>query len=79
MIASYVFGRILSAIPTILILTFIVFLAIHLVPGDYIDIMLGTQNYLTDEQLTELYQQYGLDQPFVAQYGIWLKNLITFD
>ncbi len=79
MIATYVFGRFLSAIPTILILTFIVFLAIHLVPGDYIDIMLGTQNYLTDEQLTELYKQYGLDKPFVAQYGIWLKNLVTFD
>ena len=79
MIATYIFGRVLSAVPTILILTFIVFLAIHLVPGDYIDIMLGTQNYLTDEQLSGLYKQYGLDKPFVVQYGIWLKNLITFN
>jgi peptide/nickel transport system permease protein len=56
-----------------------VFLAIHLVPGDFIDIMLGTQNYLTDEQLAGLYEQYGLDEPFLVQYGVWLKNLVTFD
>lgn len=79
MIASYIIGRILSAIPTVLLLTFIVFLAIHLVPGDFVDIMLGTQNYLSEEQMKSLYQQYGLDKPFVVQYGIWLKNLFTFN
>lgn len=41
--------------------------------------MLGTQNYLSEEQMKSLYQQYGLDKPFVVQYGIWLKNLFTFN
>lgn len=76
---SYILRRILSAIPTVLIVTFMVFIALHLVPGDVIDIMLGTQNYLTQEQIDELYQELALDKPLVVQYGIWLKNLVTFN
>lgn len=76
---SYILRRILSAIPTVLIVTFMVFIALHLVPGDVIDIMLGTQNYLTQEQIDELYSELALDKPLVIQYGIWLKNLVTFN
>ena len=76
---SYVVRRLLSAIPTVLLVTFMVFLAIHLVPGDVVDIMLGTQNYLTQDQIEELYREYGLDKPLIVQYGIWVKNLFTFN
>ncbi len=76
---SYVVRRLLSAVPTVLLVTFMVFLAIHLVPGDVVDIMLGTQNYLTQDQIEELYREYGLDKPLIVQYGIWVKNLFTFN
>lgn len=56
-----------------------VFISIHLVPGDVIDIMMGTQNYLSEEQVQELTAELGLDQPIIVQYFNWLKGLFTFD
>jgi peptide/nickel transport system permease protein len=44
-----------------------------------IDIMLGTQNYLTESQIEDLYSEYGLDKPLIVQYGIWVKNLLSFN
>ncbi|HOO32218.1 MAG TPA: ABC transporter permease [Thermotogota bacterium] len=79
MTLSYILGRIISAIPTILLLTFMVFISIHLVPGNVIDIMMGTQNYLSEEQVQELTAELGLDQPIIVQYFKWLKGLFTFD
>lgn len=76
---SYIIGRLISAVPTLLILTFIVFIAIHLVPGDVVDIMLGTQNYLSEEQVEQLYKDLGLDKPLVVQYFDWLKGVVTLD
>jgi len=76
---GYVFRRLLSAIPTVLLVTFMVFAAIHVVPGDVVDIMLGTQNYLTESQIEELYSEYGLDKPLIVQYGIWVKNLFALN
>ena len=76
---AYIIGRLISAIPTIIILTLFVFIAIHLVPGDVIDIMLGTQNFLSEEQMQDLYIKYGLDKPVAVQYLVWLKNLVTLD
>lgn len=76
---GYVFRRLLSAIPTVLLVTFMVFIAIHIVPGDVVDIMLGTQNYLTESQIEEVYSEYGLAKPLIVQYGIWVKNLFTLN
>ncbi len=76
---SYILGRLISAIPTILLLTIIVFFSLHLVPGNVVDIMLGTQNYLNEEQIQKLYNDLGLDKPIIVQYFTWLKGIVTFD
>jgi len=76
---SYLIGRLLSAIPTILLVTFFVFIAIHLVPGDIVDIIQGTQNFLTPQQMEDLYRQYSLDKPVPIQYMIWLGNVLKLD
>jgi len=62
-----------------LFVAFVVFITIHLVPGNVVDMMLGTQNYLTQEQIDQLYKEYGLDKPLIVQFGIWLKNIATLD
>jgi peptide/nickel transport system permease protein len=56
-----------------------VFISIHLVPGNVIDIMMGTQNYLSEEQIQEMTEELGLDQPIIIQYFNWLKGFFTFD
>lgn len=76
---AYLLRRILTSIPTVFFVVFVVFIAIHLVPGDVVDMMLGTQNYLTEEQIDQLYKQYGLDKPLIVQFGVWLKNLFTLN
>lgn len=62
-------------IPVLIIVSFAVFSIIHLIPGDPAEIMAGSN--ATDEQVAALSHQYGLDQPILVQYVIWLKNVLT--
>lgn len=69
---NYIIRRLLILIPTLLILTFIIFLLATLIPGDIID---ATQSRSTadvgvDREALEVL--YGLDAPFMVQYGRWL-------
>ncbi|MGB9789263.1 MAG: ABC transporter permease [Thermotoga caldifontis] len=79
MTLGYVLRRIIVSVPTVLLVVLMVFVAIHLVPGTAVDMMLGTQNYLTEDQIRQLYHQYGLDKPLVVQYFAWLKNTLSFN
>jgi len=74
---SYFARRILLSIPTILLVTLIVFLLIRIVPGDVVDLIIGTQNFLSEEQILQLYEDFGLNKPLISQYFIWLKSLLT--
>ena len=51
---NYIFKRLLSAIPTILGISIVIFLIMHLIPGDTISAMIGTQYKLTDTQAQSL-------------------------
>lgn len=58
------------------------FLLPRLMPGDPIDALFasGSPNYVYDEQArAALADYYGLDQPLLAQYGTYLKGLLTGD
>lgn len=74
---SYFIRRILLSIPTILLVTLIVFVLVRLVPGDVVDLIIGTQNFLSEEQIHQMYEDFGLDKPLISQYFIWLKSLFT--
>ena len=76
---SYIIRRLILAIPTVILVTLFTFIMIHLVPGDVVDLMTGTQNYLTQEQLRELYRSLGLDKPLMIQYFSWIYNLLKMD
>jgi peptide/nickel transport system permease protein len=64
-------------IPTLLIVSFAVFMTIHLIPGDPASIVAGPN--ATDEQLEALTRQFGLDRPLGTQYIIWLSNVLKGD
>ena len=74
---SYIVRRIGSMIPSLLLASVIVFLFIHLIPGDPAQIMLGDQ--ATPEQVRELRETMGLDRPLVVQYGKWLSGAVRGD
>lgn len=74
----YVQLRLLTAIPTIVGLSLLVFLMVHLLPGDAVDVML-TQQGATAEQLKQLKAQLGLDDPLWEQYGRFAGDALRGD
>lgn len=72
------FGKRLGqALPVILLATFLAFGLLKLVPGD-IAVTLAGDN-ATDQRITEIRQLYGLDKPFLIQYGEWLWRVTQGD
>ncbi|MCK4681706.1 ABC transporter permease, partial [Candidatus Bipolaricaulota bacterium] len=65
---SYVVRRILQTIPVFVGITFIVFLIMHLTPGDPVEIMMGRGSVVTTEQIEQIRHELGLDRPLYIQY-----------
>lgn len=78
--AKYVWKRLLSLIPMILVMSMIVFGLSSLSSGDAARI-LAEQKYEhpTQAQIEEARREYGLDQPLYRQYGRWLVNILHGD
>ena len=73
----YIVQRLLLALVVILGVTFVVFLIIHLVPGDPARVILGVQ--ANDENVAALQERLGLNRPFLEQYGSWLWGIVNGD
>jgi peptide/nickel transport system permease protein len=82
---SYFLQRLLLIIPTLLGISIVSFLIIHLTPGDPALLKLGDTEQRTGNQLlaaqiiNETRALYGLDQPLYVQYFRWLKRMVTLD
>jgi len=74
---TYIFKRLLSMIPVLLLVSLVVFYIIHLTPGDPALVMLGEE--AMPEMVTALRHQLGLDQPLPVQYGTWLSRVVQGD
>lgn len=69
--------RILSAMLAILGVICLVFLLIHLIPGDPVEVMLGESAQPTDKET--LRRALGLDLPLHQQWWIYFKGLLHLD
>ena len=78
---TYLIRRLLLIIPTLWVLTIIVFLAVRFIPGDIVDMMVAEmeswQNVKIDREALE--RMLGLDVPVHVQYGRWIGVLPTPD
>ncbi|MDQ4077159.1 MAG: ABC transporter permease [Chloroflexota bacterium] len=74
---SYIFQRLLLALIVLLGITFVVFLIIHLVPGDPARVILGVQ--ANEQNVAALRERLGLNKPFHEQYLSWLWNALQGD
>jgi peptide/nickel transport system permease protein len=74
---AYVGGRLLQAIPVVILTSVFVFVFIRLLPGDPAVTMAGQR--ATPEQVAALRHNFGLDQPIVVQYVTWVQKLVTGD
>jgi peptide/nickel transport system permease protein len=70
---TYILGRLLQLIPVILLSSFLVFMLLHLVPGDPAETVAGPD--ATPDVIAAVRHKMGLDRPLPVQYGIWLGNI----
>jgi len=83
MMLRYIIGRILIMIPTLLVISALVFLIIELPPGDYIESYIAelkAQGESVDlAQIEFLRTEYGFDKPPVERYFHWLWGILQGD
>ncbi len=72
--ASYIVRRLIFILPVALLVSFIVFFLIHLVPGDPAAVLLGED--ASPQDLAALRKELGLDQPLPTQYALWLGQAV---
>lgn len=81
--SHYIINRVLSTIPVLLGVSVLVFLMLHLAPGDPATLMLtgteGGASGVSAEDIAALERELGLDRPIWEQYVVWLGNALTGD
>ena len=74
---NFLIKRLLLLVPVFLAVSMVIFMIIHMVPGDPIDNMIQIGS--SPEQRAQLVAKYGLDKPLVVQYGVWFQNMLKGD
>lgn len=74
---GYLIRRVLATLPVMLVVAIIVFLLIHLSPGDPAALIAG--DFASTEDIDKLRVALGLDQPLWRQFGIWAGKLLQGD
>ncbi len=74
---EYLVRHLLESVLLILLVSVVVFILLHLTPGDPASVMLG--EHAKPEQIAELARSMGLDQPLYRQYARFLKNAVHGD
>lgn len=75
--AGLIAARLLQIVPTFLAIGLVVFVLARLLPGDPVSAMLGDR--ATDEAVTRLHQQMGLDQSLWAQFLLFVGSVLHGD
>ncbi len=74
---KYIVKRILQAIPLMIAITALCFLLIQLAPYDAVDSLITDK--MTNEQIEQRREEYGLNDPIHVQYFRWVKNVCKGD
>lgn len=75
--ASYLLRRLVATIPVMLLVAVFIFMLLRLTPGDPAAIIAG--DYANDAQIAEIREKLGLDKPLVAQFFVWIGNMLQGD
>jgi peptide/nickel transport system permease protein len=79
MMISIILRRLLRLIPTLLGVVVVVFLMLHLAPGDPIELMMGEAGHISQQEIEALKRQYGLDLPISQQFIGFVTNALRGD
>ncbi|MGR3454472.1 ABC transporter permease [Pseudooceanicola sp.] len=73
----YVLKRVLSAVPVMIVVAVVIFALLRLTPGDPAAILAG--NDATAEQMAQIRESLGLDEPILVQLVTWCRNILAGD
>ena len=75
MIGRYLLRRALALVPTLLGALTLIFMVVHLIPGDPVLVVLGDR--FSQEAYDEIQRRLGLDKPILVQYFNYLGEIVT--
>jgi peptide/nickel transport system permease protein len=76
---GYALRRLVLLIPTILGMALLIFLMVRLLPGDFVDALVGADPTISDADRERLRDFYGLNQSLPLQFGAWVGGLLRGD
>ncbi len=75
----YVVKRLLLIVPMLIGISFLMFVIMHLAPGDPTSVRYGLNPEVSESARANFDKMYGLDRPVLVQYGMWMKRFLTLD
>jgi peptide/nickel transport system permease protein len=79
---AYIARRILLLIPVVVVISVVVFAIIQLPPGDYLTTYIENLKTsgieVSESQAESMKRMYGLDQPEIVQYYLWMRNMLLY-
>ncbi len=78
---GYIVRRTLTAIPLMLMISFVCFVFINLIPSDPAEVALRIRQtpFITPEMIEQVRHELGLDQPYIVRYFQWLVKCLELD
>ena len=77
LLIRYVMKRVLTLIPVIIAVSFIVYALLELMPGNFVDTLISGE--MTVDDVAALRKMYNLDKPMIYRYGLYMFNLVQGD
>jgi peptide/nickel transport system permease protein len=82
-VLNYIFKRLLSAIPFVIMVSMTVFVLIQAPPGDFVDSYAASASQsgetMSGAEMADMRHQYGLDRPMIVQYVTWVGGMLRGD
>jgi peptide/nickel transport system permease protein len=75
--STYILGRLVQFVPTLFVVSIVVFLMVRAIPGDAAYTMLGPT--AKPEQIAAMRAEMGLDEPLWKQYLVWIEGVLRGD
>jgi peptide/nickel transport system permease protein len=80
---AYIIRRLFIMIPTLLAISFLIFVIVQAPPGDYLSTVIAECQSRNEsgcgDKIRILQEEFHLDRPFVEQYGYWVWGLLQGD
>lgn len=76
---TYILRRLVQTLVVIILLSYVCFYLMTLMPGDPVELMIQSNPKITSEDIARLRNLYGLDQPAYQRYFNWVKTIAAGD